>query len=298
MLGIIVGVCATLAAAVLGYWLNRRLARYSRTLDRPDIRFHLFGQTLDAARAEKHSWCLLHPGAGHEPALFYLTFGIVNEGDGDAEENVFTITASRTCVIDERDSAVDMKAIPGVLAPAAKRSVVDIDGFRQISYILPSVRPRSGLSLTEGFIIRPSLPCPLPVASTSGGRAPVTIDLSLSYPLSLTFQMKGSPVVRIPLRIESIPAATVEEACEKYTSALDLERARRDCLASLSLVKIVRLCLTRKHRWRMVSFVKFEGASSLAIGDKRGYVVGEPPRDRTQICGLEYYLPLGDRRKR
>jgi len=213
---------------------SKKLAIQSGAFDKPEIRLSFMGYDLTTTTKVPFTWCLVHPGSAGEKAIYPFSFYISNFGTASCENAVLVIQASRFVIPEEKDLPSKQIIVPGVYKDSTKKSIVNLDGFNQASYLLPPIHPKTSFMLSDNFIFEPSRVI-MPINAETIDRAKVSMKSTVhwSYPFTITVLLKNQSAIVASFRIECISAKTLEEGISQYL--VSFQKLVTNYLSSLKL---------------------------------------------------------------
>ena len=195
----------------------RKLAEESGVLRRSKVHLSFLGVNPEQSGTRPSEWCLLHPEQSGEIAFYPLRFEIGNRGDVASEGSVLLVQASQFCIPDPRK-------LPVHFDKRIKRSVVDLRGFKQISYELPTLFPGSAVAVTDIFTIEPTMMDLSVPVTLKDGAARLSVEIQITYPFSATLLLTDAPSIQLAFELHCIPASTLSEGISrffKYTAEMN-----------------------------------------------------------------------------
>jgi hypothetical protein len=185
-------------------------------------------------------------------------FQIANNGDAACEGAVFVFQASKFAIPDTSNENVDYSVSPGVMKDSFKRSVVNIGPFNQVSYSLPPVPPKNGMTLTDMVVLSPSFEVPVSTNATTADGVHVNVNLNFSYsiPVTITLLLKDAPSISYSVDLECVAADSTEQAQEEYMGEMlgDVEKT----LQKKNWFQRLAYRYLGRHHNVTVDFMKFE----------------------------------------
>ncbi len=255
LVGALIGITGSLIAAWLSAVASKRLARATGMFLRADIRVLLFGQELKIDQSVTERWCFIHPGPPGRAAIYPVTIQIGNAGDAPSGELLVTLLAATGILALDTDN-VSQTVVPAVIERRLQRSSNELGGKGQISYLLPSLAPKSGISIIEPFILTSTFNRPSSMSVKTKDNVDVTFQYAISYHyvVDISVAPPDQPLSTRSVHLTCITACDTSEAQDLI--AKDVSRDLSLRLSRLTRLQriLIRCGKRRSIRYRLVYF--------------------------------------------
>lgn len=286
LLGAAIGV---ITAVAVTWWANhkaRKLAHETGAFARPDLSVWLFGCPLHSPAQE---FVIRHPA---EKGKVILPFRVQvrNRGARTADKAVLTIQANQSVLV-SKDDLVEHEIIPGVLGPNVDRSINDIGEFRQVSFRLPPIHPRSSAIVSEPFILDlTSMTVPVQAKTKDQFDISMNVQVDYSYVVGVTVFLNDVPPIQASARISCLAAPSLDSLIE----------ARRKSISDKFVDRVSGWPFWRRHlMWLLrrevttVYFLELGPTTEHSVQGKTVYLVERGEAGVRTIIGYARRLPEG-----
>jgi hypothetical protein len=232
----------------------------------------LFAQTLGDNFPDSQRWCLIHPGTSDEFAFFPLAFEIANRSHMTLSDIVVFIRVPSVWL---PDLPIESNVFPKLHEGQLRYSIDRFGGMAQISYSLPSLNPRTRVTITQGFAFQPTVNMPVVVEDipVEGGTADVHLSFHAVIPVSIVAEARDSLPHLANLEVECLSAQSVDEGIEKYKEWWRKIQSQR--LSSASPFERLALAFGKEERM-VINFIGFSVEQEMETDNKRFYWLSNP----------------------
>lgn len=269
LLNLIVAVSTCIFSSVLSViiaiWVMRhdnKIAEISGAYRKPKLSVSLFGQPIDNLQYQNREWILIHPGKEHEWAFYPLRFNITNAGDATAENLVLVIYGPDFIFPNFPEEIIKTDVGLGAFQESFGRHVSSVGEnkhqYKNISYSLPPIHPKTSFSITDWFSFTPLALIPLSVDAKTkdGSRVRIKTKYTVGVHMAVTLLVKDSPPIQSAVSVSCLASPSIDEGISAFAS--DIQEDYRNVVASLSLYKKIIYALSRFWRVVFINFLAFE----------------------------------------
>jgi hypothetical protein len=173
------------------------------------------------------------------------------------------------------DLPVESNVFPKLHESQLRYSIDRFGGMAQITYSLPSLNPRTRVTITQGFAFQPTVNIPVLVEGipVEGGTANVHLSFHAVIPVTVVAEARDSLPDLANLEVECLSAQSVDEGIEKYREWW--RKIQSQHLSSASPFERLALAFAEEER-TVINFLDFSVEQEMEIDRKRFYWLSNP----------------------
>src|SRR5688572_9482058 len=210
----VAGIATGALMTIAGFRYSRWIAVKSGAFRAARINVRLFGMNLQDESGAKAAY-FLHPGGDDDASLGHFDLAIENTGDGATGNLLVVMTANRELFVTDPEAVRPASGVR-LSALGIERSAETKGNFAQVSYLVPSIRPKTGAQIREPCILKPtSISADVKAKTKDAVDVVVKTTIHLEYVVTVAVYPEDDLPVAASIRVGVLAANSHQELAQQ-----------------------------------------------------------------------------------